>query len=126
KRRTFAAIMSAMDDAVGRVLAKLREMGQEDNTLIFFFSDNGGPTRQTTSNNGPLRGFKATTSEGGTRIPFCVQWKGTLPAGKVYDFPIQNLDILPTAIAAAGGTIDPAWKLDGVNLLPYLTGKNSA
>ncbi len=125
-RRTFAAMMSAMDDAVGRVLGKVREMGQEENTLIFFFSDNGGPTRQTTSNNGPLRGFKSQTSEGGTRVPFCVQWKGKLPAGKVYDYPIQNLDILPTAVAAAGGTIDPAWKLDGVNLLPYLTGQNSS
>jgi arylsulfatase A-like enzyme len=124
KRRTFAAMMSAMDDAVGRVLAKVREMGQEENTLIFFFSDNGGPTAQTTSGNGPLRGFKATTSEGGTRIPFCAQWKGRLPTGKVYDYPILNLDILPTAVVAAGGVIDPAWKLDGVDLVPYLTGKN--
>jgi arylsulfatase A-like enzyme len=126
KRRTFAAMMSAMDDAVGRVLAKVREMGQEENTLIFFFSDNGGPTRQTTSNNGPLRGFKAQTSEGGTRIPYCVQWKGKLPAGKVYDFPVQNLDILPTAVVAAGGQVEPDWKLDGVDLMPYLTGKNTA
>jgi arylsulfatase A-like enzyme len=125
KRRTFAAMMSAMDDAVGKVLAKVREMGQEDDTLIFFFSDNGGPTRQTTSSNGPLHGFKATTSEGGTRIPFSVQWKAKLPAGKVYDYPIQNLDILPTAVVAAGGTIDPAWKLDGVDLVPYLTGKKT-
>ncbi|HEY7157369.1 MAG TPA: sulfatase-like hydrolase/transferase [Gemmataceae bacterium] len=126
KRRIFAAMMSAMDDAVGKVLAKVRERGQEDNTLIFFLSDNGGPTRQTTSSNGPLRGFKATTSEGGTRIPFCVQWKGKLPAGKVYDYPVLNLDILPTAVIAAGGTIDPAWKLDGVDLVPYLTDKNKA
>jgi arylsulfatase A-like enzyme len=124
KRRTFAAIMSAMDDAVGKVLAKMRELGQEENTLIFFFSDNGGPTPQTTSQNGPLRGFKATTSEGGTRIPFCVQWKGKLPVGKVYDYPILNLDILPTAVVAAGGTVEPDWKLDGVDLMPYLTGKN--
>ena len=126
KRRIFAAMMSAMDDAVGKVMAKVREMGQEENTLVFFFSDNGGPTASTTSGNGPLRGFKAQTSEGGTRIPFCVQWKGRIPAGKTYDFPIQNLDLLPTAVAAAGGTVDPAWKLDGVNLMPYLTGANAA
>ncbi len=125
KRRTFAAMMSAMDDAVGKVLAKVRELGQEENTLIFFFSDNGGPTTQTTSSNGPLRGYKAQTSEGGTRIPFCVQWKGKIPAGKDYDYPIQNLDILPTAVIAAGGKVDPAWKLDGVDLMPYLTGKNT-
>lgn len=126
KRRTFAAMMSAMDDAVGRVLAKVRERGEEENTLIFFFSDNGGPTAQTTSSNGPLRGFKAQTSDGGTRIPFSVQWKGRIPSGQVYDHPVQNLDILPTAVVAAGGTVDPAWKLDGVDLLPYVTGRNKA
>ena len=125
KRHTFAGTMSAIDDAVGRVLAKVRERGEEENTLIFFFSDNGGPTKQTTSSNGPLRGFKAQTSEGGTRIPYCVQWKGKIPAGMVYDYPVQNLDILPTAVVAAGGSIDPAWKLDGVDLMPYLTGKNT-
>jgi arylsulfatase A-like enzyme len=124
-RKTFAAVMSAMDDTVGRVLAKVREIGQEENTLIFFFSDNGGPTQQTTSNNTPLRGRKATTSEGGTRIPYCVQWKGKIPAGKVYDNPVQNLDILPTAVVAAGSTIDPTWKLDGVDLMPYVTGQNA-
>jgi arylsulfatase A-like enzyme len=126
KRKIFAAMMSAMDDAVGAILAKVREMGQEENTLIFFFADNGGPTPQTTSGNGPLRGFKATTSDGGTRVPFCAQWKGKIPAGKDYDFPIQNLDLLPTAVAAAGGKIDPEWKLDGVDLMPYLTGANTA
>lgn len=124
-RRTFAAMMSAMDDAVGKVMAKVKEMGQEENTLVFFLCDNGGPTQQTTSKNGALRGFKATTLEGGVRVPFCCQWKGTIPPGQTYDHPIIQLDILPTAIAAAGGTIDPAWKLDGVNLLPHLTGKDA-
>ena len=124
KRRTFAAMMSAMDDAVGRVLAKLREIKQEENTLVWFFSDNGGPTQATTSGNGPLRGVKATTLEGGVRVPFCVQWKGKLPAGKTYEHPIIQLDILPTSLAAAGSKTDPAWKLDGVNLLPFLTGEN--
>lgn len=126
KRRTFAAMMSAMDDAVGRVLEQVRSMGQEENTLIFFFSDNGGPTSQTTSNNGPLRGFKATTSEGGVRTPACVQWKGKIPAGKVYEKPVIQLDILPTMIVAAGGRVDPDWKLDGVDLMPFITGNNSA
>jgi arylsulfatase A-like enzyme len=98
-------------------------MGQEENTLIFFFSDNGGPTMQTTSKNAPLRGRKATTLEGGIRIPFCVQWKGKIPAGSTYDHPIIQLDILPTVLVAAGAKIDPAWKLDGVDLMPYLTGK---
>lgn len=73
-----------------------------------------------------LRGQKHTTWEGGIRLPFIAQWKGRLPAGKVYEQPAVQLDVLPTCIAAAGGTIDPAWKLDGVNLLPYLTGENTA
>lgn len=122
QRRMFAAIMSAMDDAVGQVMGKVREMGQEENTLVFFLADNGGPTRQTTSNNKPLRGAKGNTWEGGIRVPFCMQWKGKLPAGQVYEPPVIQLDILPTALAAAGVAADPAWKLDGVDLMPHLTG----
>jgi arylsulfatase A-like enzyme len=125
KRRTFAAMMSAMDDAVGRVLDKIRQLGQEEHTLVFFLSDNGGPTRQTTSSNLPLRGFKATTWEGGVRVPFCVQWKTKLPAGKTYEHPVIQLDIVPTCLAAAGVEADLASKLDGVNLLPYLTGEKA-
>ena len=122
KRKKYAAMESSMDDAVGSVLGKLRELDLEDNTLIFFFSDNGGPTPSTTSSNGPLRGHKAQTWEGGIRVPFIVQWKGKLPAGKVDDRPVIQLDILPTALAAASVDIKPDWKLDGVNLIPYLTG----
>ena len=124
-RRTYAAMTSALDDAVGRVLRKLRDIGQEDNTLVIFLGDNGGPTPQTTSKNDPLRGIKSTMLEGGIREPFAIQWKTHLPAGKTYRFPIIQLDLLPTAIAAVGGRIDPAWKLDGVNLLPYLTGEKT-
>jgi arylsulfatase A-like enzyme len=126
KRQTFAGMLSALDDAVGHVLETLRQTGQETNTLIVFFSDNGGPTPQTTSGNGPLRGFKAQTWEGGVRIPFIVQWKGTLPAGKVDNRPVIQIDILPTALAAAGVAAKPEWHLDGVNLLPYLSGENTA
>ena len=126
KRKTFAAMMSAMDDAIGRVLTKIRALGQEENTLIFFISDNGGPTASTTSYNGPLRGFKMTTFEGGPRVPFLAQWKGKIPAGKTYDLPVMNLDVLPTAIIAAGGQPEASWQLDGVDLMPYLTGANPA
>jgi len=124
-RRTHAAMLSALDDAVGNVIARLRANKLEDRTLIVFLGDNGGPTTQTTSNNAPLRGFKAQVLEGGIRIPFMMQWKGRLPEGKVDDRPIIALDIHPTAVAAAGGAIDPAWQLDGLNLLPYLTGERS-
>lgn len=125
RRRTYAAMQSAMDDAVGTVLARIRERGLEENTLIVFFSDNGGPTAGNTSGNGPLRGFKSQTWEGGIRVPFLMQWKGMIPAGRVDDRPVIQLDIHPTALAAAGVTLRPEWKLDGVNLLPYLTGQDS-
>jgi arylsulfatase A-like enzyme len=124
KRRTYAAMTAAMDDAVGRVLDTLRRLKLEEDTLIFFLSDNGGPTAQTTSGNLPLRGFKAQVWEGGIRVPFMVQWKGRVPAGRVYRNPVISLDIHPTALAAVGAAVDPEWKLDGVNLLPYLTGQN--
>lgn len=124
KRKLFAAMMASMDDAVGEVMAKVRALGQEENTLVFYISDNGGPTDSTTSKNTPLRGFKMTTFEGGPRIPYIAQWKGKLPAGTIYDFPVMNLDVMPTIIAAAGGTIEPSAKLDGVDLFPYLTGRN--
>jgi arylsulfatase A-like enzyme len=123
KRRTFAGMLSAMDDAIGEVLSKLREHKLEENTLIIFFSDNGGPTPVNTASNGPLKGFKATVWEGGVRVPFLMQWKGKLPAGKVEDRPVIQLDVQPTVLAAAGVAIKPDWKFDGVNLLPYLTGE---
>jgi arylsulfatase A-like enzyme len=122
-RQKFAAMHAAMDDQIGRVLATLRQHRLEENTLIFFISDNGGPTNANSSRNTPLRGFKAQTWEGGIRVPFLAQWKGQLPAGQVYAQPVIQLDILPTALAAAGAESKAEWKLDGVNLLPYLTGK---
>ncbi len=126
KRRIFAAMLASMDDAVGRVMGKVRALGQEENTIVFYIADNGGPTASTTSGNGPLRGFKMTTFEGGPRVPFLAQWKGRWPAGKVYDAPVINLDVLPTLVTAAGGKVDASWRLDGVDLTPFVTGANSA
>jgi arylsulfatase A-like enzyme len=126
-RRTYAAMMSAMDDNVGKVLAKLKDKKLDDNTLVFFISDNGGPTMPGTtinaSLNDPLRGSKRTTLDGGIRVPFFVKWPGHVPAGKVYDEPVIQLDILPTALTAAGVDVADGKKLDGKNLLPYLSGK---
>jgi arylsulfatase A-like enzyme len=135
-RRTMLGMMASLDENVGRVLTKLRETKLEENTLIFFLSDNGGPTGkprqqpdsafqygQNTSKNNPCRGVKGDLLEGGIRVPFLMQWKGRIPAGKTYDRPVISLDILPTALAAAGVEPQPGWKLDGTDLLPFLTGE---
>jgi len=124
-RRTFAAMLAALDDTVGQVLAALRKHRLDRNTLLVFLSDNGGPTARTTSGNGPLRGFKAQVLEGGIRIPFMAQWPGHITAGQVYRQPVISLDLHATAVAAAGAPLRPEWGLDGVDLLPYLRGKRT-
>lgn len=125
KRRTYAGMTAAMDDAVGRVLAELRKHKLEESTLVFFYSDNGGPTLQTTSRNDPLRGYKGQVFEGGIRVPFLIQWKGKLPAGQVYRKPVMAFDITATALAAAGIASPEEKPLDGVDLLPFLLGRKS-
>jgi arylsulfatase A-like enzyme len=92
---------------------------------VVFVADNGGPEQVNASDNGPLRGGKATTWEGGVRVPFLLQWKGKLPAGKTFEHPVIQLDLLPTALAAAGVEVKPEWKLDGVNLLPHVLGEKA-
>lgn len=123
KRRTYAAMVSAVDDGVGRVLARLRELGLERNTLVFFLSDNGGPTNDNASNNHPLRAGKSSPYEGGWRVPFAVQWPDRIPRGQDYNHPVSALDIFATAAQVAGAKTDPARPLDGVNLLPYVNGQ---
>jgi len=125
KRRTYAAMIVGLDDAVGTILNQLREDGLEERTLIFFLSDNGGTTENNTSSNKPLRGRKGQMFEGGIRVPFLAQWKGVLPAGKTYDRPVSSMDILPTALALAGANSIASQPLDGVDLMPYLTGEKS-
>ena len=123
KRRTYAAMVSAVDDGVGTLLDKLEELELDDNTLVFFLSDNGGPTAHNAADNAPLRGFKGDFFEGGVRVPFAVQWKGVIPEGIRYDNPVISLDIFSTAVALA--KVTPKNELDGVNLIPYLTGENN-
>ena len=129
KRRTYAAMMSAMDDAIGKVRKKLADVGIADNTLVTFISDNGGPTMPGTTTNAsinqPLRGSKRTTLEGGVRVPFLVSWPAKIKPA-VYDKPVIQLDLNATALTAAGVTADPSWKLEGVDLAPFFTGANAA
>lgn len=124
RRRTYAGMLSSMDSAIGQVVAKLKEHQLEENTLVFFISDNGGPVANG-STNPPLNGQKATTWEGGIRVPFFVKWPAKIKAGTVYEQPVIQLDILPTALAAAEAPATGKAALDGVNLLPYLTGEKT-
>jgi arylsulfatase A-like enzyme len=167
ERLNVLSVMAQQDEAVGTVLANLRELKQDTNTLIFYLSDNGGTRRSegetkhfTGSLNTPFSGDKGTALEGGIRVPFIVQWPGHLPAGKTYDRPVSTLDVLPTALAAGKVAItaprdepgasetnaavnstktSPAVDVprssrrsematvpDGMNLLPFLTGENTA
>jgi arylsulfatase A-like enzyme len=128
-RRTYLAMLAKLDTAVGTVLTKVRELKLEEDTLVFFFSDNGGPTVKFSANgsrNTPLRGSKGDTWEGGIRVPFLVRWPGHLPAGKVYDHPVISLDVTATTLAVAGVAPDTNAKLDGVNLVPHLAGQAKA
>lgn len=122
-RRIFAAMLANMDDSVGAVLKQLRKSGLEEDTLVFFLSDNGGPTRELTSSNAPLRGEKGSMYEGALRVPFMVQWKGMLPNGVEYDKPVSAFDIFATASAVSGAKTPK--QVEGVNLMPFLTGQST-
>jgi arylsulfatase A-like enzyme len=126
ERRQALAMLAAMDEGLGQLRAKLKAMGQEKNTLIFFISDNGAPLGKSWdgSLNTPLIGQKGMLSEGGIRTPFLASWPSHLPAGTVYDKPVISLDVAATAVAAAGLPKDPV--LDGVNLAPFLKGEQTS
>lgn len=127
KRRKYAAQISLLDDAVGDLMTALHQTGQDKRTLVFFLSDNGGPLGKSGngSSNLPLRAGKGTVYEGGMHVPFVMRWPGTLPADRVYAKPVSSLDIFPTALALAGVSMPTNKIYDGVNLMPYLTGKNA-
>ncbi len=129
-RQTYMAMVCAMDEAVGSVLAKVDETKQRDNTLIYFVSDNGGPNLQAKSgsnftDNSPLRGAKGMVYDGGMRVPFLVSWPAKIKPGK-YDQPVIALDFLPTSLAAADSADLTPKNLDGVNLLPFLSGEKTS
>ena len=124
ERRQALSMIACMDDGLGRIREKLRAMEADKDTLIFFIGDNGAPLggAWNGSLNAPLIGQKGMLAEGGIRTPFIATWPGTLPAGTVYDKPVISLDVAATAVALAGQPHDV--KLDGVNLIPFLSGEN--
>lgn len=124
KRRTYAAMISAVDDGVGEIMELLDELSLNERTLVFFLSDNGGPTYANASNNKPLRGAKSSLFDGGVHVPFVLRWIGVLDAEQVYESPVSSMDIAATSVALADVSPSAERPLDGVNLIPYLTGEN--
>ncbi|RPF80857.1 MAG: N-acetylgalactosamine 6-sulfate sulfatase [Verrucomicrobia bacterium TMED71] len=122
-RRTYAAMVSAVDDGVGRVLDTLAEADLEEDTLVFFLSDNGGAGNNGSINR-PLRDSKGTIYEGGQRVPFAFRWTGTIQPGSDYHEPVSSMDILGTIAGLTRVEIAADRPLDGVNLVPYITGKD--
>jgi arylsulfatase A-like enzyme len=124
KRRTYCAMVHRLDVNVGRILETLKNEGLEENTLVVFISDNGGPCDQNASVNAPLNGQKGILLEGGIRVPFLMKWKGQLPEGKTYRHSVISLDFAPTFLELAGEKVAKENNFDGVNLIPFLTGQN--
>ena len=118
RRRTYAAMVAALDDGIGKVVKALKDSGNADNTLIFFFSDNGGIAPVNAADNRPFRGIKGTLLEGGIHVPYVVAWPGHIKPNCEFNSPVMTFDAFSTAVAAAGA-ID-ARQRDAVNLLPYL------
>ena len=134
RRRQALAMISAMDDGVGKIMGTLRKYGIEENTMIWIIGDNGAPLKIHKTDapgggpgwdgslNEPLNGEKGMLSEGGIRVPFLVYWKDKISSGREYHHPVSSLDVAATATQLAGLKLDE--KLDGVNLIPFLTGEN--
>ncbi|TYA74645.1 sulfatase-like hydrolase/transferase [Seonamhaeicola marinus] len=131
KRRVYAAMVDVMDRGIGEVVQSLKDNGIYENTLIFFLSDNGGPQaspkspgKGNGSSNKPFRGGKGNMYDGGVHVPFIACWPNRIKAGTVYDYPVNSLDISRTAVEVAGGDAFKTTKMEGVNLIPFVTGEN--
>lgn len=123
-RRTYLAMVHRLDQNVGKILKTLQSEGLEENTLVVFLSDNGGPVDSNASLNAPFNGQKGILLEGGLRVPFLMKWPAKIPANSRYDQAVTSLDLMPTFLKAAGINFGPE-KLDGKNLMPYVLGEKS-
>jgi arylsulfatase A-like enzyme len=122
-RRVFAGMLHHLDRSVDTLLNRLEELNLAQDTLVVFLSDNGGPTRELTSSNAPLRSGKGSLYEGGIRVPMLVRWPSRWKGASEFKDPVIALDWMPTMLAAAEAPAPPV--TDGVNLLPYLDGKGA-
>ncbi len=120
KLARYYGAVTCMDEAIGEILATLGELNLEKDTLVIFFSDNGGAGN---GGNAPLKGAKSTMWEGGLRVPFIARWPGHFPAGRVIGDFLTSLEIFPTLLAATGAEAPRGVKLDGFDMLPILSGE---
>jgi arylsulfatase B len=122
ERKAYAAMVDCMDQNIGKILDALEKRADADNTVVWFFSDNGG-IRRVGSSNGPWRDGKLSVYEGGTRVCAALRWPaGGLGAGRVFEGRVGYIDLLPTLLAAAGGVLPPG-AVDGVDVMPALRGE---
>jgi len=119
-KRVYYAMISALDDAIGKLMKQIELMGLDENTLIFFISDNGAAAYTGATDNLPYKGGKSTWFEGGLNIPFMMKWKGHIPEGEVYEKPVSSLDIFMTIAKATNLALPKDRVYDGVNLVPYV------
>jgi arylsulfatase A-like enzyme len=116
-------MISALDNAIGLILDRLEDQQLLENTLILFASDNGGATYTGATDNGSLNAGKMTHFEGGINVPLIISWKNRIPAGTLYHEPVSLMDLFSTTLAASGMQGPADRVIDGVDLLPYLTGQ---
>jgi arylsulfatase A-like enzyme len=121
-RRYYGATICAIDDGVGEIMDTLKILRIEEKTLVFFLSDNGG-AKESKCDNSPFKGLKAQLYEGGIHVPFLAQWRGTFPAGAVFDHPVITMDLFATAVGLANGKAPSDRPMDGINLAPYVLGQ---
>ena len=121
KRRTYAAMTHRLDVNVGRIMNELKAQNIDKNTVVVFFSDNGGPCDHNASINAPFNGQKGILLEGGIRVPFVMSYPKRIASGSTFNKAISSLDLTPTFVALAGGETTNKDKLDGVNIFPYIT-----
>lgn len=121
-KRVYYAMVKALDDAVGSIMKTLEKHHLDSNTLVYFASDNGAATYTGTATNFPLKGGKLSNFEGGINIPYMMQWKGHIPTAQVYREPVTLLDVFVTSAAVTNAPLPPDREIDGVNLMPFITG----